>query len=110
MAFAPEIIHTHTRFFLTSLFGSWARQLTGAKWVHIEHGSAPVSGHAWWINLIGKGVDATIGRYVLQSADQVLAVSRAAARYISGRFPAITPQVIYRGIQLPLRDPDRSWR
>lgn len=94
----PDIIHTHTRFFLSSfLWGIFAR-LHAKPWIHIEHGSWFVVSSRKIIASISKIYDATLGKWVLKNANEVIAVSEACEHFVREVFWVKKVRTIYRGI------------
>lgn len=106
----PTVIVTHTRFFTTTLLGWAVARRTGARWVHVEHGSDFVQLGSRPAAFVAWAYDHTLGRLVLRRADVCVAISRAAAGFaseLSGR----APTVLYRGVdvaRLASARPDRE--
>lgn len=93
-------IISHTRFFLISfLAGIWAKKRK-VKWLHIEHGSDFVKLNSFWKSWLAKVFDLTLGKWVLQKADEVVTVSAASADFCKQIFPNRNYQVIYRGVDV----------
>lgn len=77
-----EVISTHTRFFPMSFLGIRAGRALGVPVVHTEHGSDHVRGVSSIVAAASRLVDWTMGRYVLKSANRVLAISSASAAFV----------------------------
>lgn len=76
----PDVVVTHTRFYVLSFLGGRFARKEKVPWLHVEHGSRQVpykSAVAKWGSCL---VDATIGRWVLKNA-RVAGVSRASCRF-----------------------------
>jgi glycosyltransferase involved in cell wall biosynthesis len=94
------VVMTHTRFFVhAAMVGRWARR-RGLRHIHVEHGSSPVQSGNVVVRAVANMVDRTIGRALLRSATEVIAVSESARQFVrdlAGRDPI----VVHRGIELP---------
>lgn len=97
----PDVIQTHTRFFLATFLGGICAKLWEKKRVHIEHGSGFVQWLAWWKAAISWLYDHTLGRLVLRAADALVAISWGNMPFIR-RFSKAPVEVIYRGVDFPL--------
>ncbi len=93
----PDIIQTHTRFFLQTMLG-WiiAKRLKKTR-VHIEHGSGYVTGYATYIKLCANIFDNTIGRRIFRQADKIVTISKANIPFIR-KFTKKDVSVIYNPI------------
>lgn len=76
-----ELVNTHTRFFLTSLFGAIVAKMLHLPLIHTEHGSGPVS-HASVVKLIAWAYDQSLGRLTVSLADTVIALSKRGERFV----------------------------
>lgn len=94
----PQILHTHTRFFLSSFLGWIIGKILGIPWIHIEHGSGFVVSSNKLIAKVSRWYDATIGKWVLQSADEVIAVSEACEHFVRDNFSVKNIRTVYRWI------------
>ncbi len=94
----PDIIHTHTRFFLSSLLGGIFAKIIHKPWIHIEHGSGFVVSGSRLIEQVSRIYDATLGKWTLSHADEVVAVSEACEHFVRGTFGVKNVRTIYRGI------------
>ncbi|MEI8091671.1 MAG: glycosyltransferase [bacterium] len=56
----PDIIQTHTRFFLSTLLGGLLATLWRKTWVHVEHGSGFVKGLSWFKRIFADTYDHTL--------------------------------------------------
>lgn len=77
-----DVISTHTRFFPMSFLGIRAGRALDVPVVHTEHGSDHVRGVSSIVAVASRVVDWTLGRYVLKSAERVLAISSASAAFV----------------------------
>lgn len=108
--FRPDICVTRTRFFPFSLLGGVFARISGAQWVHIEHGSDFVHQGKWWIDTIAYLYDQIIGRGIFICSDQIIAISQGVKDFIK---PFVSHEkwdiipVIYRGVEFLPRS-DRS--
>lgn len=96
--YKPDIIQTHTRFFLYTLIGGILAKLWWSKWIHIEHGSGFVTGYPWYIKLCARLFDWTIGLRVFRQADQIVTISHAHGQFIQ-KFTHKLPIVVYNPIE-----------
>lgn len=78
----PAVVVSHTRFFLTSALAGVVARVTGARWLHVEHGSDFVQADTPVVARTAQLVDLTLGRWVLRAADGRLAVSEAARAFV----------------------------
>lgn len=92
----PDIIISHTRFFITSLMALVAAKVKKVPWVHIEHGSDFVHLNSVFFRKIALFFDHTLGVMVLKSASKIVAVSHASASFIK-KISGQDSLVIYRG-------------
>ncbi len=91
------LIHTHTRFFLTSLIGGLFARCTWLTWVHIEHGTNFVKLANRCKTRLAYLYDQIIGRLVFRCADKVIWIS-AGCQAFAHRFTHKVIPVIYRGM------------
>lgn len=96
----PDIIQTHTRFFLSTFIGGICAKLWKKKWVHVEHGSGLVKGLVWWKAFFANVYDYTLGKICFSSADQIVAISQGNIPFIK-KFSKTPIEVIYRGLDFP---------
>jgi glycosyltransferase involved in cell wall biosynthesis len=94
-----DVIVCHTRFFVSSALALACARATGLPLIHVEHGSDYVQLSTRRNNAIARTYDLLIGRLVLRRADTVVAISRAAARFVH-RLARRDSVVVYRGIGL----------
>jgi glycosyltransferase involved in cell wall biosynthesis len=93
-----DIVHTHTRFFLSSfLWGIFAKYIK-KPWIHIEHGSGFVVSWRAFIERASRLYDHTLGKWTLTHADEVVAVSEACEHFVRDTFGVKDIRTIYRGI------------
>lgn len=107
-AFKPEILHTHTRFFLSTLLGGVFARTYSLPWIHIEHGSGFVVSSKKIIAKMSRLYDATIGKWCLIHADSVVAVSEACEHFVRNTFAVKEVRTIYRGIDPNFGTANRS--
>lgn len=67
-------------------------------WIHIEHGSGFVVSNNKIVSTASRWYDATIGKWVLRNADEIVAVSEACEHFVRDMFGAKKVRTIYRGI------------
>lgn len=95
-----DVVSVHTRFFPMSFVGVRAAHQAGIPVIHTEHGSGFVASSSPIIAPASRGVDVTMGRYVLRHADRVLGVSEQAAAFAS-RLGGVHADVFYNAITPP---------
>ena len=79
----PDVIHTHTRFFLQSFhWGLWAK-FHHKKRVHTEHGSWYVKWIWWAKEAIAWIYDQTLWRLVFWLADKIVSINKVNLNFIS---------------------------
>lgn len=93
----PDIIITHTRFFLQSMIGGVWAKCRWCKRIHIEHGSWFVLGYPRYIKLCAWLFDRTIGLRIFRQCDQIVTISQANKPFIK-KFTQKEPLVIYNPI------------
>ncbi len=94
----PDIIQTHTRFFLYTLLGGILAKIRWCKWIHIEHGSGFVTGYPRYIKLAARLFDWTVGLWVFRQANNIITISRAHQKFIK-KFTKKVPIIIYNPIE-----------
>lgn len=94
----PNIIHTHTRFFLSSFLGWIFAKLEQIPWIHIEHGSGFVVSGSRLVSVVSRWYDFSLGKWTLRHADEVVAVSEACEHFVRDTFDVKKVRTIYRGI------------
>lgn len=96
-----DLAITHTRFFYNSLLGVFFSKKKNIKLFHVEHGGAFVKTSSASISSISKIYDLTIGKFVLNSANQVIAISQQVKKFIRNDLCIKNDiKVIYRGLEL----------
>lgn len=93
----PNIIITHTRFFLSSFIGALFSAFTRTPHLHIEHGSSFVQSENIFIAFIAWFYDHTFGRYILYQSASVVAVSESVKNFLEVVFQKSRINIIYRG-------------
>jgi glycosyltransferase involved in cell wall biosynthesis len=96
-----DVVVSHTRFFLSSAGALAYSRATGVPLLHVEHGSDYVHLNTPLHSRVARAYDLTLGRLVLRGADEVVAISRAAAEFVK-ELAGREAQVVYRGV-----DPER---
>lgn len=107
-AFRPEIIHTHTRFFLSTLLGWLFARRYKLPWIHIEHGSGFVVTSKKFISRMSRLYDNSLGKWSLLHADSVIAVSEACEHFVRDTFGVKNVRTIYRWIDPNFWKPNHS--
>lgn len=92
-----DIINTHTRFFFSSFLGIWFGKKHSIPVVHTEHGSGFVKNGNFWVELIAKIYDHTLGKYTLKNATVVCGVSKSVCDFAK-KLGAPETHTIYNGI------------
>lgn len=92
----PTTVVSRTRFFFTSMMAWRFAKRYQLPWVHIEHGSDFIQVENQIASWVAWLYDLTIGRFLLQRADRVVAISDAVADFVA-RIANVTAPVIYRG-------------
>lgn len=85
-ATAPDVIVTHTRFFLASFLGMALAKLWKIRHVHVEHGSGYVVSSSFAVRAFSRFYDETLGKWTVRSADSVVAISQACADFVKTAF------------------------
>ena len=96
----PDVIQTHTRFFLSTFIGGICAKLWKKKRVHVEHGSGLVKGLVRWKSFFANVYDYTLGKLCFSRADQIVAISQGNIPFIK-KFSKTPIEVIYRGLDFP---------
>ena len=94
----PEIIHTHTRFFLSSFIGWIFSKIISKPWIHIEHGSWFVVSSSKLVEKVSKLYDYTLWKWVLKNSDEIITVSEACEHFVYNVFNVKNIRTIYRWI------------
>lgn len=98
-----DVVHTQTRFYLTTLLGVFLARSWRARYVHTEHGAMfpkllkPLPRFFAWL------YDTTAGRFAIHQAAIVMAVSSGSAdfvRKLGARKVEVVPVGIHPGFQL----------
>ena len=93
----PDIIITHTRFFLQSMIGWLIAKHIWAKRVHVEHGSGFVTWYPRYIKMPAYIFDWTIWLRIFRQCDAVITISHMHSTFIA-KFTSKNPIVIYNPI------------
>lgn len=95
--FEPDLIITHTRFFVWSVVGGIVAKLLGKPRVHIEHGMGFVQGYPRYIRWIAWIVDRTRWWWIFRQCDHIITISDQHTSFIQ-HFTHKKPTVIYNPI------------
>lgn len=97
----PDIIQTHTRFFLQTFLG-WiiAKRLKKPR-VHVEHGSWFVTGIIRWKKLAARLYDQTLWRLAFTLSNKIISINKTNLKFIQRFVSPNKCEVIYNGIELP---------
>lgn len=93
-----DVIHTHTRFFLSSFIGWIFAKISGIPWIHIEHGSGFVVSSSSLIEKVSKWYDYSLWKWTLKNALEIITVSEACEHFVYREFWVKKTRTIYRGI------------
>lgn len=98
----PDVVQTHTRFFLFTFLGGIFAKIYKKKRVHIEHGSGLVAGLVWRKKIVADLYDHTFGRLVFWWSDEIVIISEANRKFVQ-RFCSNHKKIslIYRGYDFP---------
>lgn len=92
---------SRTRFFLASIMAHVIASSLHIPHIHVEHGSHFVSQKNAVINIVAYLYDISLGNFILQQADTVIANSKATATFVAHlTHHKIWPEVIYRGVEI----------
>lgn len=92
-----DVVHTQTRFFITSFLGLIFAKLKRTPLVHTEHGARHSLVPNKIIDLISRSYDHSIGTLIVKSARRNIGVSESACEFLK-HLGAANAQVIYNGI------------
>ncbi len=90
---------THTRFFLTSLFGWLFAKKNKIKWNHIEHWSDYVKLSSKLYSFISIIYDKLIWKWIFKKVDKIFAISEASKKFINNEFFNKEVNVFNRGFE-----------
>lgn len=93
-----DVIHTHTRFFLSSFIGWIFAKISWIPWIHIEHGSGFVVSSSKLIEKVSKWYDYSLWKWTLKNAMEIITVSEACEHFVYREFWVKKTRTIYRGI------------
>ena len=95
----PDVIHTHTRFFLQTFHGWLWAKIYHKRWIHTEHGSWHVK-WVWWIKeFIARIYDQTLWRIVFWCADKIVSINKINLNFITKFAKKSKCEVIYNWIE-----------
>lgn len=95
--YKPDIIQTHTRFFLYTLLWGMLAKARWIKRIHVEHGSGFVTWYPRYITCIARLFDWTVGLWIFRYADRIVTISQSHKQFIQ-KFTSKDPIVIYNPI------------
>jgi glycosyltransferase involved in cell wall biosynthesis len=95
--YKPDVIQTHTRFFVQSMLGWIIAKWLSCKRVHVEHGSWFVTWYDRYIKLAAWCFDWTIGLWIFRQCDTIVTISQSHKTFIK-KFTHKEPIVIYNPI------------
>jgi len=100
--FNPDIIESHTRFFLSSMIALIFAKLIKKPLVHFEHGSEFIKVNNKLIDPLVLFWDKFFGRLVLKRAYKVIAISKAVQEFLIKKMKINKEKIFlsYRGIDL----------
>lgn len=97
----PDIIQTHTRFFLQTFLWWILAKFLWAKWVHVEHGSWFVTGIVRWKKICARFYDQILGRLIFLWANKIVSINKVNLEFIK-RFTRLSKcETIYNWIDFP---------
>lgn len=96
--FNPDVVVTHTRFFLQSFIWGIIAKKNKAKRVHVEHGSGFLTGYARYIKMFAWLFDWTLGLWIFRQCDEVVTISQMHKTFIK-KFTKKDPVVVYNPIE-----------
>lgn len=96
-SYAPDVVITHTRFFLQSLLWWVLAKIWWCKRMHIEHGSWFVTWYPWYVKLCAWLFDRTVWFWIFRQCDTIVTISQMHKKFIS-KFTKKEPVVIYNPI------------
>ena len=103
----PDVIQTHTRFFLATFIWWRCSKIWKKKWVHVEHWSDYIQVSSWFTNKVAYVYDRIIGKRVFKKADYIVPISWACKRFIEKEFGRKkNVQIIYRWLDIPNKLPE----
>lgn len=94
----PSIIHTHTRFFLSTFLWWIFAKIINKPWIHIEHWSWFVVSNSNLIEKVSKIYDKTIWKWVFKNSFEIITVSEACEHFVNNIFKVKKTRTIYRWI------------
>lgn len=106
--FNPDLVQTHARFFVMSIWwGIWAKW-NKAIWNHIEHSSSYVKLSNILYNIISRIYDWMIWKIVFWWADILICVSNVSKEFVNSSFTKNHVDVVYRWLDLSEFSNDNS--
>ncbi|MCD6464479.1 glycosyltransferase family 4 protein [Candidatus Woesearchaeota archaeon] len=106
-----NVVMTRTRFFFNTLLGFIFAKIrfNKKKLVHVEHGSAFVKLQNKVKNMLAYTYDKTIGKIIIENADQLIAISEAVRKFLTQSLGVRREiPVIYRGLEFETIDKIKS--
>ena len=99
----PSVLSTHTRFFPMTWIGVFLGRKNRIPVVHTEHGSGFVRGVGFFVGLMSRAVDLTLGKYSLRNSTLVLAVSENVADFVY-KLAKIQSEIFYNAVNLSTQE------
>ncbi len=96
----PNVVFTHTRFFMTSFLGQ--KNAKNCEKIHVEHGQNFVQSKNIFIKIFARIFDEFFGKYIFKKADKIVVLGDGGRRFVkklSGRDDDIF--IIQNGIKIP---------
>lgn len=83
------IVHTHTRFYLTNVIGSYLSKKYKLNHYHFEHGSSFVKDGSLIVKILAYIFDKTFAKYILNNAKLVFPISLGVKDFLRKNFKNI---------------------
>jgi glycosyltransferase involved in cell wall biosynthesis len=99
----PSVLSTHTRFFPMTWIGVFLGRKYRIPVVHTEHGSGFVRGVGFFVGLMSRAVDLSLGKYSLRNSTLVLAVSENVADFVY-QLAKVKSEIFYNAVNLSTQE------
>ncbi len=98
----PDVLFTHTRFFLTSFLAGryFKKNFPNRKWIHVEHGQNFVTSCNSFVKFSARIFDEILGRWIFRHADTVVIMSKTGEIFVR-KLGAQNIQIISTGVDIP---------
>lgn len=100
----PDVVFTHTRFFLTSFLGGRfiKKNLPKTKWIHVEHGQNSVQSKNLIVFLGAKIFDKILGKWIFKKSDKIVVLSKTGKNFVqSFKIKKEKIKIIPNGVKIP---------